>query len=153
MSVCAQTLHKTNDVNSSAPCRGSEYAAVKEVFDERSKRQGAVLERLQPGALVEALARQAEESEQAADSVQVTCSLLFLIPGSAACRCAVYIRLGCSHACAAQSAARHASTAQVSEYFAGVLIVPCAGCLCTRGAQQRGVRGAIYCSQEAVSPA
>lgn len=53
------------------PCRGSEYAAVKEDFDSKHQRQSAVLAKLEPQSLVDALAKQAQEAEASADSIQV----------------------------------------------------------------------------------
>lgn len=51
--------------------RSSEYAVVKESFDQKHARQRAVLGKLQPQALVEALAAQAAQAEADADALQV----------------------------------------------------------------------------------
>ena len=59
-------------LNMRGRCRGSEYAAVKEDFDGKHQRQRAVLARLEPQSLVDALAKQAQEAEASADSIQAS---------------------------------------------------------------------------------
>jgi hypothetical protein len=54
-----------------AACRSSEYAAVKESFDEKYARQQAVLAQLQPSALIALLAKAAAAAD--ADSDQARC--------------------------------------------------------------------------------
>ena len=50
-------------------CRSSEYAAVKESFDEKYARQQAVLKQLQPSVLIEALAEAAGAADRESDEV------------------------------------------------------------------------------------
>ena len=52
-------------------CRSSEYAVVRENFDSKHARQKAVLAKLQPQSLIDALAAQAREAEAEADALQV----------------------------------------------------------------------------------
>lgn len=49
--------------------RSSEYAAVKESFDEKYKRQQAVIQPLQPAALIAALEREAFQADKDSDQV------------------------------------------------------------------------------------
>lgn len=53
----------------SACGRSSEYAAVKESFDEQYKRQQAVIQPLQPAALIAALERAASNADKDSDQV------------------------------------------------------------------------------------
>lgn len=66
-------------------CRSSEYAAVKESFEEKYKRQQAVVKPLQPSSLIEALARAAAAADAESDHVydnflQVLLRLLRVFP-------------------------------------------------------------------------
>lgn len=56
--------------NQIAIIRSSEYAVVRENFDGKHARQKAVLGKLQPQALIEALASQAAQTEAEADALQ-----------------------------------------------------------------------------------
>ncbi|KAK9805423.1 hypothetical protein WJX73_004126 [Symbiochloris irregularis] len=56
--------------NQIAIIRSSEYAGVRETFDKNNGRQKAVLAKLQPHMLVEALAAQANKVEEQADELQ-----------------------------------------------------------------------------------
>ncbi len=49
--------------------RSSEYAAVKESFDAQYKRQQAVIQPLQPAALIAALERAASNADKDSDQV------------------------------------------------------------------------------------
>ena len=49
--------------------RSSEYAAVKEAFDEKHARQAAVLKQLQPSVLIESLAEAAGAADRDSDEV------------------------------------------------------------------------------------
>lgn len=49
--------------------RSSEYAAAKEAFDSAYARQEAVLAKIKPQALIEALAQKAAEADEAAEKL------------------------------------------------------------------------------------
>lgn len=61
--------------------RSSEYAAVKESFDEKYKRQQAVIQPLQPSALIAALERAASQADKDSDQVGTsTITLTLCVP-------------------------------------------------------------------------
>lgn len=49
--------------------RSSEYAAAKEAFDSAYTRQEAVLEKIKPQALIQALAAKAAETDESAEKL------------------------------------------------------------------------------------
>lgn len=51
----------------SSSCRSSEYAAAKEAFDSAYTRQEAILQKIKPQALIEALGVKAAEADEAAE--------------------------------------------------------------------------------------
>lgn len=50
-------------------CRSSEYAAAKESFDQKYKRQQTVLRPLQPSVLIESLSKAAAKADQDSDAL------------------------------------------------------------------------------------
>ena len=50
-------------------CRSSEYAAAKEAFDDAYTRQEAIMSKLKPHALIEALAAKAAAADEAAEKL------------------------------------------------------------------------------------
>lgn len=50
-------------------CRSSEYAAAKESFDQKYRRQQAVLRPLQPSVLIESLSRAAAKADEDSDAL------------------------------------------------------------------------------------
>lgn len=50
-------------------CRSSEYAAAKEGFDQKYKRQQAVLRPLQPSVLIESLSKAAAKADEDSDAL------------------------------------------------------------------------------------
>ena len=53
----------------SSSCRSSEYAAAKESFDQKYKRQQAVLRPLQPSVLIESLSKAAAKADEESDAL------------------------------------------------------------------------------------
>lgn len=52
-----------------AACRSSEYAAAKEGFDQKYRRQQAVLSPLQPAVLIESLSKAAAKADEDSDAL------------------------------------------------------------------------------------
>ncbi|BDA45046.1 probable vacuolar protein sorting-associated protein 37A at C-terminar half [Coccomyxa sp. Obi] len=73
LELARQNLEKESTLaelrNQIAIIRSSEYAAVKESFDEQYKRQQAVIQPLQPAALIAALERAASNADKDSDQV------------------------------------------------------------------------------------
>ena len=72
--VLDKTMHVDMIASPITSCflsRSSEYAVVRENFDQKHARQKAVLAKLQPQSLVDALAAQAGQAEAESESLQV----------------------------------------------------------------------------------